>query len=243
MQNSSQQPQNAMENATMDNKDMIKEIFAQFTTEGGSPRVTEFKRYIDRLISSEIKPLCGRSSKSSDGSDWRSELKARFGGRGAKWVKTSISEITPTLDNIAKEIDVSAYKTFIDQAGYAWIRFSGPRINAGKQSAAFEVRVSGSTYDHPRQLHYVAVEDLDNVIEPLQGTPHSMKLEVVNNTAPKEEAKTEEVVEEEVTHEEVTQDEVPEEISEDIDLDELAASILDAEFDDDEEDDDIFGQI
>ena len=163
----------------------IQSIFQAFVENGGEPKVTSFKRHLDKLINAEIKPLCGRSSKSG-GDDWRSELKAKFGGRGAKWVFVSLDNIRPTLDRLATEgIDIEDYDKFTQAHGQAWIRFSGGRINDGVQSAAFEVRTDGSTIDHPKQLHYVPVSELDETITFMNSTPHAMKVE--------EEAKPQEV--------------------------------------------------
>ena len=165
----------------------IQSIFQAFIENGGEPKVTSFKRHLDKLINAEIKSLCGRSSKTG-GDDWRSELKAKFGGRGAKWVFVSLDNIRPTLDRLATEgIDIEDYDKFTQAHGQAWIRFSGGRINDGVQSAAFEVRTDGSTIDHPKQLHYVPVSELDETITFMNSTPHSMKVE--------EEAKPQEVEE------------------------------------------------
>ena len=157
----------------------IQSIFQAFVESGGEPKVTSFKRHLDKLINQEIKALCGRSSKTG-GDDWRSELKAKFGGRGAKWVFVSLENIKPTLDRLATEgIDIEDYNKFTQAHGQAWIRFSGPRIDNGVQSAAFEVRTDGSTIDHPKQLHYVPVSELDETITLMNTTPHSMKVEEV----------------------------------------------------------------
>ena len=155
---------------------MIKYIFESFITDGGEPKVTEFKRHLDALVKSEIKPLCIRSGKSADGTGWRSELKARFSGRGAKWVQIDIDQIEATLDSFEAD-ETKDYREFIKAADYAWIRFAGPRIDDGNQAAAFEVRVAGSTVDHPKHMHYIAVDQLDALIRPLNGTPHSLGLE------------------------------------------------------------------
>ena len=164
----------------MSSSDLITQLFNQFTQDGGSPKVTEFKRHIDQLIKSDIKPLCGRTAKAADGTDWRSVLKAQFGGRGAKWVKLSVNNIEATLDKFDNDgTDTTDYRAFINQAGFAWIRFAGPRVDNGVQAAAFEVRTGGSTIDHPKQLHYIPTANLDNVIEALNGTPHSLKLEAI----------------------------------------------------------------
>ena len=161
--------------------DMIKGLFTNFIEAGGDPKVTDFKQHLNDLIDVFVKPLCGRKSKSShplpDVVNWRSEVKDRFSGRGAKWVKVSLEEIAPTLEGFDYD-DCIFYRSWINEAGFAWIRFAGPRVANGVKSAAFEVRTGGSTIDHPKQLHYIAIHDLDDKIEALNSTPHAMKLEV-----------------------------------------------------------------
>ena len=156
----------------------IQQLFNEFIQSGGEPKVTSFKRHLDKLINSDIKQLCSRSGKTADGNDWRSELKDKFGGRGAKWVFVSLENIRPTLDRFVTEgIDIEAYDNFTKDHGQAWIRFSGGRIENGVQCAAFEVRTDGSTIDHPKQLHYIPVNELDETITFMNSTPHSMKVE------------------------------------------------------------------
>ena len=168
---------------SMTQQEMIINLFQSFTQDGGMPKITEFKKHLDQLIKTDIKPLCARSGKSADGTDWRSVLKAQFGGRGAKWVKLDSSLLETTLDKFDSEgLDTANYRNHTARAGFSWIRFNGPRIDNGVQSAAFEVRLDGSTIDHPKQLHYVPVTDLDTVLTPLGGTPNSMKLEVIAPT-------------------------------------------------------------
>jgi len=180
----------------------IQSIFQEFINNGGEPKVTSFKKHLDKLINSDIKPLCSRSGKTADGNDWRSELKAKFGGRGAKWVFVSLENIRPTLDKLSAEgIDIQAYDNFTQAHGQAWIRFSGGRIDNGVQCAAFEVRTEGSTIDHPKQLHYVPVSELDETITFMNSTPHSMKVEEVNK---EEVTETQEV---EVKEREMTEEE------------------------------------
>tara|TARA_B100001094_G_scaffold40418_1_gene35092 strand:+ start:171 stop:839 length:669 start_codon:yes stop_codon:yes gene_type:complete len=184
MENSNNQSINSNEVPMSD----IQSIFQAFVESGGEPKVTSFKRHLDKLINQEIKALCGRSSKTG-GDDWRSELKAKFGGRGAKWVFVSLENIKPTLDRLATEgIDIEDYNKFTQAHGQAWIRFSGPRIDNGVQSAAFEVRTDGSTIDHPKQLHYVPASELDETITFMNTTPHSMKVEEVAKPQEVEEA-------------------------------------------------------
>ncbi len=178
MENSNVQTQNQNED-TMTQQDLIVQMFQSFLTDGGLPKVTDFKRHIDSLIKDNVKPLCFRSGKSPDGDDWRSQLKARFSGRGAKWVIVPLKEINLTISEFESQgIDCNDYKTFVEANGAAWLRFAGPRIDSqGNQAAAFEVRTGGSKIDHPKQLHYIPVDQLDETIRPLGGTPHSLKLE------------------------------------------------------------------
>ena len=171
----------------------IQNIFQSFIDNGGEPKVTAFKRHLDQLINSDIKPLCTRSGKSADGTDWRSEVKTKFGGRGMKWVFVSLENIQPTLTSLGEQgVDTEDYTKFIEANGQAWIRFSGPRINNGVKAAAFEVRTGGSTIDHPKQLHYIPLHDLDDAISFINTTPHSLKLEEV--TKPQEVEEVEVVI-------------------------------------------------
>ena len=188
MENSNQ-PTNIQEETVMSN---IQTIFQQFIDNGGEPKVTAFKRHLDKLINSDIKPLCGRSGKAADGTDWRSEVKAKFGGRGAKWVFVSLDNIRPTLNHFVEQgIDTEDYTKFIETHGQAWIRFSGPRIDNGVKAAAFEVRTDGSTIDHPKQLHYIPLHNLDEAISFMNSTPHAMKLEEVAKPQEAEEVEVE----------------------------------------------------
>ena len=160
----------------------ILNLFQEFQNAGGQPLVTEFKRYIDQQINAHVKPLCGRSSLASpSGSGWRNEQKARFSGRGMKWVKVSIDSILPTLERFDEngQTDTLDYRAWINEAGYAWVRYNGPRIHEGKQAAAFEVRTTGSKFDQPKELHYILDADIDAEITYLHSTPHAMRLEEI----------------------------------------------------------------
>ena len=176
----------------METTTTIQQLFQEFINDGGEPKVTSFKRHLDKLINQEIKSLCVRSGKTGLVDDWRSEVKARFSGRGAKWVKVSTEEVALTLESFE---DVGDYASWIETAGFAWVRFAGPRVANGVKSAAFEVRTGGSTIDHPKQLHYIALHDLDDKVTPLAATPHAMKLEEVTTTPVVEEVEEGEVLE------------------------------------------------
>lgn len=164
--------------------EMILGLFNNFIEAGGLPKVTAFKKHLDELINVKVKPLCSSRGKSpgNDQSDasWRSQQKANFSGRGAKWVKIAIEQIEPTLKEFEEDgIDCSEYRAWTKQAGYAWLRYSGPRISGNVAMAAFEIRTEGSKKDHPKQLHLKANLDLMEGIERLENTPHAMGIEVL----------------------------------------------------------------
>lgn len=177
----------------MDSGDLLKQIFDRYIeVHKGEPKVTAFKQFIDVIIKTEIKPLCKSQGKSAGGVDWRSEQKANFAGRGAKWVKLELEQIEPTLARFeANGIDCVEYRAWIKQAGYAWVRYSGPRIENGVGQAAFEVRTGGSKDDHPKQLHYMYDNNLMDHIESLGGTPHALNLEAIAKASDDEETVSE----------------------------------------------------
>ena len=160
----------------------VQDLFNTYLDEGGKPAVTHFRVWLNKHIDEVVKPLCKSSSRSGGGlAEWKSELKDRFGGRGQKWFKIDLVDIAPTLERIENNegFDVSHYRTLINQAGFAWIRFDAPRVHNGKQCAAFKVLTEGSTFMQPGRLHYIAIGDLDGAITPLGGTPKSLGLENV----------------------------------------------------------------
>jgi len=164
--------------------EMILGLFNNFIEAGGMPKVTAFKKHLDELINVKVKPLCSGRGKTSgkDSSDdsWRSLQKENFTGRGAKWVKVSLDSIEECLKQFeADNIDCSEYRAWTKQAGYAWIRYSGPRVSGNVAMAAFEVRTRGSKADHPKQLHYRCNDNLMEDLERLENTPHAMGIEVL----------------------------------------------------------------
>lgn len=171
----------------------IQQIFQEYVEQGGKPAVTHFRLHLNKLIDQEVKHLCGRSSKSG-GDDWRSEINARFGGRGAKWVFVSLEDVSPTLDKLDSQgIDTLDYRTYIEAHGQAWVRYTTARMHEGKQCAGFAILTDGSKINKPTQLHFIPVDELDDRITPLNSTPHAMKLEEEKVEKPVEvEIKTEE---------------------------------------------------
>lgn len=201
----------------------IQQLFNEFVNQGGNPKVTEFKKHIDSLISNDIKPLCTRSGKTGD--NWRSDLKSKFSGRGAKWVFVSLENIELTLIQFeADGIDCTDYRKNITKLGKAWIRFNGPRISEGIKCAAFEVRTEGSTIDHPKQLHMINIDGMDNLIEVMPGTPKALKIEEDSAPMPKTKASVKtkkEVKEVFITKDSVLKtmaDEINEELQEEAEL-------------------------
>jgi len=137
-----------------------------------------FSREVKAIMDEHIKPLCKSSRKSADGNDWRSQLKARFANRGAKWFFVSLEQIEPTLVELEAEgIDTTSYRAHTQKLGKAWIRFKGPKLKQGSHFASFEVRTEGSTIDHPKQLHLISIDLLDELIEAMPDTPNALKLE------------------------------------------------------------------
>ena len=226
----------------------IKALFDEFIAAGGDPKVTAFKKHIDALIKTDIKQLCSGSGKTANGSgsDWRREQKAMFAGRGAKWGQDALDVVKPSLDEFEEDgIDCSDYKAWTTQAGYAWVRYSGPRVDPKSKAhmAAFEVRTSGSKDDHPKQLLLLAAAGLDDVISPLGGTPHSEKLEVIASPSEAKEPEVEETETAEVVDEVGTpDDEAPSDVPTSDNPDEWEAflasqGLSNDEFEDDYDDD------
>ncbi len=191
----------------MTQEQLILSLFQLHLDNGGDPKITQFRSHLNTLLTQHIKPLTGGSgsrASSTGGKQWRDDLKAMFGGRGRKWVYTSIENVTPYLDSFdARGVDTTEYRAWITQFGRAWVRYTGPRINQGKQCAAFEIRTKGSTIDQPKELFYLPVDQLDE-LELLRGTPYSYQLEF------------------EVTPEPEV-DEIEESINDDLDDDDLEA--------------------
>ena len=175
MTNSNISTQNVKE-SNMDSTNALVAAFEAYLADNPQS-YSALSKDIKEIMKEHIKPLCISSRKSADGDDWRSQLKTRFSGRGAKWVFVAIQDLEPTLARLEAEgEDCTTYRSNISRFGKAWIRFKGPKINEGVPSAAFEVRTEGSTIDKPKQLHYISIEDLE-YIETMPATPHAIKLE------------------------------------------------------------------
>ena len=185
MENNNQSTPTNLSEVTMDSTAQI--IDALITNFQENPTsYTEYRKHIEQLLKTHIKPLSVRSGRAAEGDDWKSQIKNRFGGRGAKWVFISLDQIESTLLSLeSSNIDCSSYRKNTQELGKAWIRFASPKIADGQQCAAFEVRTEGSTIDHPKQLHYIPIDQLDNVIEQMPNTPKALKLEEDSKPMPK----------------------------------------------------------
>ena len=132
---------------------------------------------------------------SGEGNGWRDLQKAEFAGRGAKWVKLTgrlLRHLNEQLDEWAEMgEDVDSYRSFITNAGFGWVRYSGPRGTAAEPQLAFEVRIGGSKIDHPKHLFKVSQLLWDQKADQhsvLGGTPFGMNLEVATPSAPVEDS-------------------------------------------------------
>ena len=186
------------ENQFFDFNEALIQHFKMHVDETGNGNFTSFKKHMDELMKTHIKPLTFRSNLSSaDGDSPRAMQKAMFKGRGKQWIFVSLEDITPTLEALQTQgIDTSDYETHINRLGQAWIRYNGPRIDNGKLVGAFEVRTGGSKIDHPKQLHFIDNDLLGDVNRlPNGSTPHSLKLEIdpaaMSTPKPKAEPKAE----------------------------------------------------
>ena len=183
IQNINSNNNNQPEEVTLNTTDsLIQALVSHFND---NPQgFTSYRKEIESLLKDNIKPIATRSSKAGD--DWRSELKAKFSGRGAKWVFVSLESVEPTLIQFeGNNINCADYRKNINKLGKAWVRFSGARVNDGIKCAAFEVRTDGSTIDHPKQLLMINVNGLNDLIEVMPGTPKALKLEEDSAPMPK----------------------------------------------------------
>ena len=156
---------------------LVTALISHFTS--NPQNFTDYRKDVESILREYIKPISTRSGKVAGTDGWRDEVKKRFSGRGAKWVFISLEDIESTLLSFENDgVDCSQYRTFTSEHKKAWIRFSGPRVKDNIQCASFEVRTGGSTVDHPRNLHYIPVDKLSDVIlMTVPGTPKSLKLE------------------------------------------------------------------
>ena len=148
-------------------------------------------------------PSRGRSSNGSSGTGWRDLQKAQYSGRGAKWKSipsdsSAFEALQLKLNEFAADgTDIESYQSHVSNAGYAWVRYSGPRGSESDQMHAFEVRTQDSRIDHPKQLLILNNEQAEE-LSTLSATPFSLGLENTQRrtSTPKPEEEPEAVTEE-----------------------------------------------
>ena len=60
----------------MENSTLMQQLFQDYLQNGGQPKITSFRLHLEKLMKTEIKPLCGGSRRLAPGAhDWRNELK------------------------------------------------------------------------------------------------------------------------------------------------------------------------
>ena len=176
--------------ASMDDTGIANSLLAVYqaqveaTGDGSFARFTQALTQISRDIVQPAAKAYRAANPQSRGSNvdnsWRSEQKALFSGRGRQWIKLTIDQISSTLDEFkANGFDTESYESWINAAGYAWVRYNGPRLNDGEASASFEVRLNGSKTDSPSTLFYMSNEDVMNISDDnrLPNTPYGLRLE------------------------------------------------------------------
>ena len=180
---------------------MLSQLVEIYATCPDASKIRFIQAIEDRFKASA--PARGRSANgsSSGGATWRAEQKAHYAGRGAKWKSiptdsSAFEALREKLNEFAADgIDIDSYQNHVSNAGYAWVRYSGPRGSEAEQLHAFEVRTQDSRVDHPKQLLLltdVQVQDLTT----LSATPFSLGLENAQRKAST--PKIEETVETEV---------------------------------------------
>ena len=163
-------------------------------------------RFIQSIEDSfkSLAPARGRTAGgSASGSGWRAEQKALYSGRGAKWKSiptdsSAFEALRAKLNEFAANgIDIDSYQNHVSNAGFAWVRYSGPRGSEAEPMHAFEVRTQDSRIDHPKQLLLLNNEQVES-LSTLSATPFSLGLENAQRRAstPKDEPEAEVAVEE-----------------------------------------------
>lgn len=178
-------------------EDMMKQLVELYATCPDASKIRFIQAVEDRFKASA--PARGRSSNgSSGGLSWRSDQKALYSGRGAKWKSiptdsSAFEALRAKLNEFAADgIDIDNYQNHVSNAGFAWVRYSGPRGTEMDPMHAFEVRTQDSRIDHPKQLLLLSDEQVQDLTT-LSATPFALGLENAQRRAstPKVEAKPE----------------------------------------------------
>jgi hypothetical protein len=157
---------------------VIADAIKAIESEGSSINVTLLKRIINECVDSSL----NRDTSSL------SSVVADFSGRGRAWAKVKVSDSNPVWINIKHLLqekmleDEEMFKRssnmidVFEDAGIAWMRFSGVNNKAGL--IRFQLRLWGSKLeDH---IKFNVDKTLYGYIENLDGVPHNLKLETGN---------------------------------------------------------------
>ena len=184
---------------------MMAQLVEIYATCPDSSKIRFIQAIEDRFKAAA--PSRGRSSNgSSNDNNWREAQKALYNGRGAKWKSiptdsSAFEALRAKLNEFAADgIDIDSYQNHVSNAGFAWVRYSGPRGSEAEQLHAFEVRTQDSRVDHPKQILLLNNEQVQDLTT-LSATPFSLGLENSQRKASTPKVETKPEVTEEVSEE------------------------------------------
>ena len=145
----------------------LKDVAQAAAIETGDPSFARFMQAMTEVCRDDAKVIFGEvkasmkppkeaKSKTSRGpvdNTWRGEQKALFTGRGMQWIYVSNDKVFDVVlwDDVVTQ--------FFKDAGQAWVRYLGPRIEGDEKMAAFEVRTSGSKIPGGKTI-YISHEEI-----------------------------------------------------------------------------------
>jgi hypothetical protein len=145
----------------------LKAMAQTTAIESGDPSFARFMQAMTEVCRDDVKAIFGdvkaatktpkeAKSKTSRGpvdNTWRGEQKELFSGRGQQWIYVSLDQVN---EHILVDDEVTP---FFRDAGQAWVRYLGPRIEGDEKMAAFEIRTSGSKIPGGKTI-YISHEDI-----------------------------------------------------------------------------------
>lgn len=145
----------------------LKAMAQTTAIESGDPSFARFMQAMTEVCRDDVKSIFGdvkaasktpkeAKSKTSRGpvdNTWRGEQKELFSGRGQQWIYVSLDQVN---EHILVDDEVTP---FFRDAGQAWVRYLGPRIEGDEKMAAFEIRTSGSKIPGGKTI-YISHEDI-----------------------------------------------------------------------------------
>lgn len=165
----------------------LKAVAQETAIETGDPSFARFMQAMTEVCRSDVKVIFGevkaamkpekvKKAKASRGpvdNTWRSEQKALFTGRGQQWIYVELDQVSEVIS------DDDEVTPFFKEAGQAWVRYAGPRMDGDNQVAAFEVRTSGSKVPGGKLIYIAHDEVMSGEFTRLQDgkTPAQLGLE------------------------------------------------------------------